>query len=72
MLGVTETPFTTEADRVMKETAELFGRGNTFHRTPVGVFFGRDGAQKPNKVVPDPSFGGEGPDRRAATAAARA
>ena len=67
MLGVTTTPFTTEADRVMRETAEEMGRGDTFHPTPVGVFFGPDGEQRPGTTVPDPFFGGKGPDRTGCT-----
>jgi cholesterol oxidase len=35
------------------------GVGHTFHVTPVGVFFGAD----PGTTVPDPYFGGAGPDR---------
>ena len=31
--------------------------------TPVGVFFGPDGDKTPGKTVPDPYFGGAGPDR---------
>ncbi|HZE16289.1 MAG TPA: GMC family oxidoreductase, partial [Mycobacterium sp.] len=31
--------------------------------TPVGVFFGPDGTKTPGKTVPDPYFGGAGPDR---------
>ncbi|HEX9888924.1 MAG TPA: GMC family oxidoreductase [Nitriliruptorales bacterium] len=58
MLGVTETPFTTAADRVLKEVADDMGVGDTFHPTPVGVYFGR-----PGERVPDPYFGGQGPDR---------
>ena len=34
------------------------GVGDTYSRTPVGVFLGEAG-----KTVPDPYFGGEGPDR---------
>jgi len=34
------------------------GVGSTFRRTPVGVFFG-----EPGRTVPDPFFGGAGPDR---------
>jgi cholesterol oxidase len=58
MLGVSETPFTTAADRVMREVAEDLGVGETYHPTPVGVYFGR-----PGETVADPYFGGEGPDR---------
>ncbi len=38
------------------------GVGETFRPTPVGVFFGGPG-ESPPSVVPDPYFGGEGPDR---------
>ena len=38
------------------------GVGETYHPTPVGVFFGGPG-QTPDDVVADPFFGGEGPDR---------
>jgi cholesterol oxidase len=58
MLGVTETPFETAADRAMRTVAEDMGVGDTYHPTPVGVYFGR-----PGETVPDPYFGGEGPDR---------
>ena len=40
MLGVTEYARTTPADEVMKKVAEEMGVGDTFHPTPVGVFFG--------------------------------
>lgn len=58
MLGVTEVPFLTEPDRIMRDIAHEMGVGETFHSTPVGVWFGRPGV-----TVPDPYFGGEGPDR---------
>ncbi|GAA1955760.1 GMC family oxidoreductase [Amycolatopsis minnesotensis] len=60
MLGVTENPLTTEADEVLKEVADEMGIGHTYRRTPVGVLFGEPGAR-----VPDPFFGGAGPERRA-------
>ena len=34
------------------------GVGDTYQKTPVGVYLG-----EPGKTVPDPFFGGEGPDR---------
>ena len=40
MLGVTTTPFETRADGVMRELAERLGVADTYHPTPVGVFFG--------------------------------
>lgn len=58
MLGVTVQPSITPADRVIQEVAKDMGVGGTFRRTPVGVFFG-----EPGRTVPDPYFGGAGPDR---------
>jgi cholesterol oxidase len=58
MLGVTEQPTMTPSDVVIEEVAREMGVGATFHRTPVGVYFGT-----PGKTVPDPFFGGAGPDR---------
>jgi len=62
MLGVVENPLRTPSDDVMQKVAEEMGVGETFHATPVGVFFGGPG-QRPDDAVPDPFFGGEGPDR---------
>jgi cholesterol oxidase len=58
MLGVTEQPTMTPSDEVIRQVAEDMGVGPTFRRTPVGVFFG-----EPGRTVPDPFFGGAGPDR---------
>ncbi|TMC39363.1 MAG: GMC family oxidoreductase [Chloroflexi bacterium] len=58
MLGAAVNPRLTAADRVMKECADDIGKGATFHATEVAVFFG-----EPGKVMPDPYFGGQGPDR---------
>lgn len=58
MLGVNEVPADTPPDRYMQQLAERMGVEDTYHRTPVGVWFG-----KANERVPDPYFGGEGPDR---------
>ena len=58
MLGVTVQPTMTPSDVVIKQVADDMGVGDTFRRTPVGVFFG-----VPGKTVPDPYFGGAGPDR---------
>ncbi|HEY7045113.1 MAG TPA: GMC family oxidoreductase, partial [Nocardioidaceae bacterium] len=60
MLGVTTNPTMTPSDVVMKQVADELGVGATFRRTPVGVLFGEPGAD-----VPDPYFGGAGPDRKA-------
>ncbi|MCZ7435445.1 GMC family oxidoreductase [Micromonospora sp. WMMC241] len=58
MLGVTTYPIDTGADRAMRAVAERMGVAHTFHPTPVGVHIGR-----PGQRVPDPYFGGVGPDR---------
>ena len=63
MLGVVTNPTFTDADKIMKEVADEMGVGDTFVATPVGVFFGTDGKKTPGKTVPDPYFGGAGPDR---------
>jgi len=58
MMGVVANPRITEADRLVRETAEEYGRGDTFTPSPVGVYFGSAG-----EVAADPYFGGEGPER---------
>ncbi len=68
MLGVVEeNPCTGPVEDLMRETAEGLGVGNTFRKTPVGVFFGRDGAREPGVTSPDPYFGGAGPARTGCT-----
>ena len=63
MLGVVENPTFTDADRILKEVADEMGCGDTWVPTPVGVFFGVDGTKAPGTTVPDPFFGGAGPER---------
>ncbi|MEN8675270.1 GMC family oxidoreductase [Nocardioides sp.] len=63
MLGVRLNPTTTDADRIVKKVAVDMGVGDSYHTTPVGVFFGRDGKMEPGVKCPDPFFGGEGPER---------
>jgi cholesterol oxidase len=63
MLGVVRNPTVTDADRIVKEVADEMGFGDTWVPTPVGVFFGPDGNKAPGKRVPDPYFGGVGPER---------
>lgn len=58
MLGVTESQVVVETDRMLKEVAEEMGRGHTWKKADVGVYFG-----EPGVTVKDPFFGGEGPDR---------
>ncbi|MFC4784319.1 GMC oxidoreductase [Nocardioides sp. MAHUQ-72] len=64
MLGVVENPLRTPADDVMEHVATEMGVGDTFHPTPVGVFFGGPGGE-PGQTVADPFFGGAGPERTA-------
>jgi cholesterol oxidase len=59
MLGVVETPNDDPADQLLKELGEELGVGDTYRKTPVGIFFG----EQPGETVADPFFGGEGPDR---------
>ncbi|MGH3344387.1 MAG: GMC oxidoreductase, partial [Carbonactinosporaceae bacterium] len=59
MLGVTVNPTTTPADEVVRQVAGEMGAGDTYHRTPVGVYFGTAGEE-----ADDPYFGGAGPRRR--------
>ena len=67
MLGVVENPLRTPADDVMEKVAVELGVGDTFHPTPVGVFFGGPEA-KPGEEVADPYFGGAGPTRHTCVA----
>ncbi len=66
MLGVVTYPGRTPADDVMEKIAQDMGVGDTFHPTPVGVFFGGPG-QAGGETVADPFFGGEGPERTTCT-----
>ena len=58
MLGVVQNPYDDPADQLLRELGEELGVGDTYKKTPVGVFFG-----EPGETVPDPFFGGAGPDR---------
>ncbi|KAB2809713.1 GMC family oxidoreductase [Pimelobacter simplex] len=62
MLGVVEYPKMTPSDEVMKKVADEMGVGDSFHPTPVGVFFGGP-EQAAGTQVEDPYFGGAGPRR---------
>ena len=66
MMGVAPNPFMVEADDLVRQTAEEYGAGDTFQPSPVGVYFGEEGA-----TVSDPYFGGEGPERTGCTACGR-
>jgi len=58
MLGVTTYDQDTPADLLLKRYAEENGLGHTYAKTRVGVYLG-----EPGKTVPDPFFGGAGPER---------
>ncbi|MEP7017528.1 MAG: GMC family oxidoreductase [Actinomycetota bacterium] len=62
MLGVVTNPCDGPVEQIMRQTADDLGVGNTFRKTPVGVFFG-----KPGEKVADPYFDGVGPDRTGCT-----
>ena len=59
MLGVTTYDSVGPADELLREYAATIGVEDTWKPTRVGVFLG-----EPGRVVEDPFFGGEGPDRR--------
>ena len=62
MLGVQMVPHESDGQSLLREVGKHFGVEDTFRRTPVGVFFGKAGT-----TVPDPYFGGEGPERTGCT-----
>ncbi|HET7826859.1 MAG TPA: GMC family oxidoreductase [Anaeromyxobacter sp.] len=63
MLGATQAPRVFHADELLRDIVqEETGRGATFRRHDVGVYFG-----EPGVPVPDPFFGGEGPERAGCT-----
>src|SRR5690606_22922012 len=56
--GVTTYSRMSPSDEVFKQGADEMGVGHTFRPAPVGGFLGEPGVR-----VPDPYFGGAGPDR---------
>ncbi len=62
MLGVVVHTDDDDADQLLREFGEEIGVGDTYGKTPIGVFLGEAG-----ETVPDPYFGGEGPDRTGCT-----
>jgi cholesterol oxidase len=58
MLGSAKNPRLHRGDEILKQIGEELGRQGHHHPTDVAVFFG-----EPGKTVPDPYFGGKGPDR---------
>jgi cholesterol oxidase len=55
-------PTVTPSDEVMQKVAADMGVADSYHPTPVGVYFG-----KPGETVDDPFFGGAGPSRTGCT-----
>ena len=66
MLGVTTVATDDPADELLREFGEHIGATRTYAKTRVGVFFGR-----PGETVPDPYFGGAGPERTGCVACGR-
>jgi cholesterol oxidase len=66
MLGVVNVDTDDAADDLLREYGEHIGVGDTYQKTPVGIYFGEAG-----KTVPDPFFDGEGPHRTGCTLCAR-
>lgn len=64
MLGVTTNPRIWPADEALFAVASQLKRAETFRRTEVAVFFNEE---NPGEPVPDPYFGGEGPERSGCT-----
>lgn len=63
MLGVVEeNPCDGPIEQLMRDVADDLGVGDSFRKTPVGVYFGAAG-----ETVADPFFGGEGPARTGCT-----
>jgi cholesterol oxidase len=62
MLGVTENNILGPADKLLRKVADSAGIGDTFYRTNVAIFQAPEGMQG-GVTVPDPYFGGEGPER---------
>jgi cholesterol oxidase len=62
MLGIAENRILGVADHKLREAAEAAGVGHTFYRTHVAVLQAPEG-EEPGRTVPDPYFGGEGPER---------
>jgi len=59
MLGAVRYPYMpTDVDRAMQRAANEIGKGDTFNKAPVGVYFGTPGVEED-----DPYFGGVGPRR---------
>ena len=58
MLGTTRVPFMSPPDEVLRDVGRDLGLVDKWQSTDVAVYFG-----EPGVTVPDPYFGGEGPER---------
>lgn len=58
MLGVVVHENDDPADQLLRELGEELGVGDTYRKTPIGVYL-----DNPGETVPDPFFEGEGPER---------
>jgi len=58
MLGMQRVPHSSDGQTLLHEMAQHFGAEDTFTRTSCAVYFGAPGV-----TVPDPYFGGAGPER---------
>ncbi|HET7443095.1 MAG TPA: GMC family oxidoreductase [Solirubrobacterales bacterium] len=58
MLGVVVHDNDDPADQLLREYGEQIGVGDTYQKTPIGIYL-----DNPGQTVPDPFFDGEGPDR---------
>jgi cholesterol oxidase len=58
MLGVVVHEDDDPADQLLRELGEHLGVAESYRKTPIGVYL-----DNPGETVPDPYFGGEGPDR---------
>ncbi|AYG04714.1 GMC oxidoreductase [Gryllotalpicola protaetiae] len=76
MLGTAERyPYDGPAEQLMRKVALRLGVPETFRTAPTGVYYGIPGAGGADQAggprrgvtVPDPFFGGEGPDRTSCT-----
>jgi cholesterol oxidase len=66
MLGVVVHDRDDPADQLLRELGEEMGVGDTYRKTPVGVYL-----DNPGKTVPDPFFEGAGPERTGCTQCGR-
>ena len=62
MLGAVPASHEGETDKILKECADYMGKGSSYHKVDVGVYFGKSG-----ETVKDPFFNGKGPDRMGCT-----